>query len=623
MRNYKFAFFTVDWNYELVENTMCGLKQFVRDHENVQLYIFDCFGQEIANARNKIEYSIFRLANLDKMDGLLIQGNQVVLEEVRDEISERVRRAHIPAISVDCPIEGCVLLGLDNKKAQYDMTKHVIREHGARRLVYLTGLLHNGSPSGELRREGFQEACREMGLKDSEVEIIECTWRSEDGGRVAKQWMEEGRKLPDAFICANDEMAFGLMETLQTAGIRIPDDVIVTGFDNVSSAVLFKPQLSTVNRDFDHATYTAMEMLLQMAENKSVPDHIPLPYQLVCSESCGCPKAAGSEYIINRYYKRERFLKRFHVLQARLVEDLLDVSDLPQLMDLLSEHSEIFGCTKVCLCVNDYYYDNYDKNALVYHSDGFGEYMVMAHREEDSSLTYERFPTTQLLPDSLIGEDRFLVFYPVHYNTGSIGYLVLNDMNEATQMGLHENLFSFLEIALENVRKKGLLKHLNSMLDSLYVRDKLTGLFNRFGYERFAESVYEKFMSTSGGAQIIFIDMDGLKKINDCYGHEMGDEAILESAQAVQSICGPGDFVMRYGGDEFLVITSVKDECYERRLKDALRLKNETHKRPYDLSLSAGSVKIYADHPEPLETSVKKADALMYENKKKRRISRS
>ncbi len=632
MRNYRFAYFTVDWNCELVENTISGLKQFVHDHENVQLCVFDCFGQEVANARNKAEYSIYDLVDLSEMDGVLIQGNQVVLGEVRDEISRRVKEAKIPAISVDCPIDGCVLLGLDNKQAQYDITQHVIREHGARRLVYLTGLLHNGSPSGYLREEGFLDACKDAGLVESDQEIIECTWRAEDGVKVAKKWIEEGRELPDAFICSNDEMALGLMETFETAGIHCPQNVIVTGIDNVSSALLSSPQLSTVNRDFDNASYTAMQLLLQMAEGKEVPERIPLQYQLICSESCGCKKAVENEYIVSRYSKRSRFLKQFHANQARLVEELLDVQDLPQLMGILGRRQETFGCKNVCLCVNDYYFDNYDRERFLHNTDTFGEYMVVARNKDndpDSEPEFQRFPLKQLMPEDVMQKERFLVFYPIHYNTQSIGYLVMDDMSDAAQMGLHENLFSFLEIALENVRRKGRLKHLNGILDSLYVRDKLTGLFNRFGYERFAGSVFESFMSQAGGAQIIFIDMDGLKMINDCYGHEMGDEAIVESAQAVQGICENEDFVMRYGGDEFLVIASIQDENYELRLKEALRMKNENRNRPFSLSLSVGSIKVPADSGQPgepghrpLEDYIKEADALMYEHKKERRRMR-
>ncbi len=622
MKNYRFAFFTVDWNCELVENTIRGLKKFAQDHENVQICIFDCFGQETESAKSRIEYRIFDLPDLTTFDGLLIQGNQIVLEKERQKIAQRIADAKIPAVSIDCPIDGCVTLGLDNRAAQHDITEHVIREHGARSLVYLTGLLHNGSPSGMLRREGFLDACRDYGLRSEDLEVIECTWRTADGKRVAEDWIKEGKKLPDAFICSNDEMAIGMIEIFTSAGIRVPEDVIITGFDNVSSAILSDPQVTTVDRDFDEASYTAMGVLYDLVNGKKTADLIPLKYSIVCSESCGCAKAVSDKDTVRRYSQRTHFLKRFHAKQARLVEQLLDVADLPRLMGLLEEHHEVFGCERICLCVNDYYFDNYDKEHFHHNTETFGEKMVAAYRDSASSTIFERYPTKQLLPKKMIETERFLVFYPMHYNTWSIGYLAMNDMSAGAQMNLHEILFNFVEIAVENVRKKGLLQHLNSMLDNLYVRDKMTGLFNRFGYERFAESTFDEFQALDGGAQIIFIDMDGLKTINDVYGHEMGDEAIRQSAQVLEDVCGPKDFLMRYGGDEFLVIASIQRTDFEQDLQKALQEKNAKRQREFDLSLSVGIIPAPEEEGRSLEAYIQDADALMYENKKQRRLAR-
>lgn len=141
MRDYRIAFFTVDWNYELVESTLHGLKQFVNDHENVRLRIFDCFGKDIGSAKDRSEYAIFGLADLSQFDGVLIQGNQIVLKSAREDLARRVAEIGIPAVTIDCPIEGCTLVGIDNRQAQYDLTEHVVRVHGAKKLVYLTGIL--------------------------------------------------------------------------------------------------------------------------------------------------------------------------------------------------------------------------------------------------------------------------------------------------------------------------------------------------------------------------------------------------------------------------------------------------------------------------------------------------
>ena len=189
MKKYRIAFFTADWNYDLVESTLHGLKQFVDDHEDVNLCIFDCFGKDINNARDHSEYAIFDLVDLDQFDGLLIQGNQIVLEPVRDAIARRVAQSGIPALSIDCPVGGCAVLGIDNRQAQQDIVRHLIDDHGARRLVYLTGILDNGSPEARQRLEGFNDACREAGLDPADIEIIPCTWRTTDGS-------EKGPRVP-------------------------------------------------------------------------------------------------------------------------------------------------------------------------------------------------------------------------------------------------------------------------------------------------------------------------------------------------------------------------------------------------------------------------------------------
>ena len=122
MREYRIAFFTVDWNYELVENTLHGLKQYTGDHPEVQICVFDCFGKDQGNDKDRSEYAVFRLPDLTRFDGIIIQGNQIVLKDARRLVAEKVAEAGIPAISVGCEMEGCALLQFDNRQAEYEMT---------------------------------------------------------------------------------------------------------------------------------------------------------------------------------------------------------------------------------------------------------------------------------------------------------------------------------------------------------------------------------------------------------------------------------------------------------------------------------------------------------------------
>ena len=626
-RTYRIGFFTVDWNYELVESTLHGLKQFVDDHKNVHLSIFDCFGKDLDNAKDKSEYAIFNLPELSRFDGLLVQGNQIILQRVRDELGRRIAESGVPAVSIGCPVEGCTLIHIDNQSAQHDMAEHVIREHHARRFVYLTGNLYNNCPEARQRLDGFLDACREADIPEDNIQIFPCTWRTKDGADVAGKWLDEKRELPDAFICGNDEMALGLMETFKKNGIRIPEDVIVTGFDNLTSAELSSPRLSTAWGNNWQLNYDAMELLLRKIEGEKVDTDIPFEHSVICSESCGCHEEAQLKEVREQFFQQSQFLKSFYNLQDQMAEELFEANNLMDLATTVSHNRKIFGCKDIFLCINDYYFDNFEKSEWEQDSESFGAEMVLAIRRKsgnplDKGTDFMRFPTKDLLPKEMMKQERFLIFYPLHYNTYSIGYIALDGISDAAKMNLHESIFNFLEIAIENVRKKELLRQFNETLDELYVHDSLTGLYNRFGLNRFGREVFNWLMERDGGVQVLFTDMDDMKLINDKYGHDAGDEALKASAAILTECCDPEDFIMRYGGDEFVVIAGIEEEDLKDRILEEAEEYNESSGMQFALNFSIGTVAATEQDRKTMDDCIKEADAIMYGIKTERKAGR-
>ena len=133
-----------------------------------------------------------------KEDLIKALGSAFDTKEGSPEQTERlVTESDIPAVAIGCELEGCTLVLFDNRKAQYAMAEHIIREHGARRLVYLTGNLTNNSPEGPARLEGFLDACRENNIPSENIRVLEKTWRTSDGTDTARQWIEEGFPFPE------------------------------------------------------------------------------------------------------------------------------------------------------------------------------------------------------------------------------------------------------------------------------------------------------------------------------------------------------------------------------------------------------------------------------------------
>lgn len=161
------------------------------------------------------------------------------------------------------------------------------------------------------------------------------------------------------------------------------------------------------------------------------------------------------------------------------------------------------------------------------------------------------------------------------------------------------------------------------VLEALSSTDALTGLLNRRGFMEQAFEILEATREAGHALGVVFIDLDGLKPINDELGHDAGDRALSEAARVLRQTCRGGDLVARLGGDEFAVLArALTPEGYRRfheRIGRALDRTNAQEERPFHLSFSLGAAFFEPLSDETLESLVKRADAVMYEEKRRRR----
>jgi diguanylate cyclase (GGDEF)-like protein len=155
-------------------------------------------------------------------------------------------------------------------------------------------------------------------------------------------------------------------------------------------------------------------------------------------------------------------------------------------------------------------------------------------------------------------------------------------------------------------------------LEKLAVTDELTGLLNRRGFMLMAQRDLRVAERSGRTVALVFIDLNGLKKINDTLGHDVGDRAIRDTADLLKRTFRTSDVVARLGGDEFVVLVTdavdPRTEVFAERLKTALAAYNETA-RDFRLSASVGSAVFDPAHPTALEDLLSKADDEMYEEK--------
>jgi diguanylate cyclase (GGDEF)-like protein len=165
------------------------------------------------------------------------------------------------------------------------------------------------------------------------------------------------------------------------------------------------------------------------------------------------------------------------------------------------------------------------------------------------------------------------------------------------------------------------------MLRDLSLHDDLTGLYNRRALIALAEHRMREAERQGRGFSLVFMDLDGLKRINDTRGHVEGDHAIRDAARLIQESFGDADVVARLGGDEFVVLVpdgGAADGSVEAgaaRLQAALARHNATGERPFQLSLSLGFARFDPAAPRSVEALLEAADQQMYVQKRGKRLA--
>ena len=601
--------------------------------QQTNIACFNAFGGVLGSSLYDAgEYNIYRLIRFSRFDGAILLTNTISDAAERQRVLERVRESGIPAaILDDRNAEGFYQIRIHNRQAMRQITEHIILRHGAKRLCFLAGT--PGNPEADLRKQAFLDVMAEHRLPVSEEDIFSGEFRPAGGAKAAETLLRSGKPLPDAIIAANDAMALEAIRTLEQNGIRIPEDILVTGFDNTLFAQYHCPALTTVSRPLFDAGYQACSTVLRVLNGETCEKTVYMDAAPVFRESCGCRDLAEED--IGRY-KREAYellnsSRAGAALLNRMTYALSGAEDEDTLLRAVSSsfiealHCEI--CS-VCLC---------PERLLAYETDaepeadsdfsGYPETMTASliwDRGTVSSLA--SFPTAEMYPVMPEGGGNISYFLPLHSRGHCLGYYIITNSDFPLRSALFHSLIMNISQSAEHVQKLLSLNHTVRRLDRLYVIDPLCGIYNRNGFVRQADRMFRQCMEKGDTIMIAFIDMDGLKYINDTFGHDEGDFALQQLASVIRDTCADGSVCARFGGDEFIVAASGVTEDAGNRLeagfKHHLAEINRNLGKPYTLSASIGAFVTDAAENMNLFSLIAQADQMMYEQKKRKKTSR-
>lgn len=231
---------------------------------------------------------ITRITRKGLLDGVLVQTGHHTDQEIIGHMVD----AEIPQVVLGRPLrtDNVSYVDIDNVNAAHSAALHLVRL-GYQRIATITGPLK--STVGLDRLVGFTRALTERGIRVDDALVAEGDF-SEAGGYYAMRKLLPAR--PDAVFSASDLTAMGAMRALREAGLKIPGDIAIVGFDDLPVAGISDIQLTTIRQPVVQFAIRAVELLIDIIENGSNPPrHILMGTELIIRDTCGA-KQISAQY---------------------------------------------------------------------------------------------------------------------------------------------------------------------------------------------------------------------------------------------------------------------------------------------------------------------------------------
>lgn len=214
------------------------------------------------------------------VDGVIYMSNSL-----EPETLELIKDLQMPIVLVETTDKdnSYPSVTIDNEQGAYDGTKYLI-EKGNKKIAYI-GLHKDAVNAAAFRYNGYKKALIENGIELDEAICYFGGLKAEDGYNAIDS-MIKNNKI-DAAFCASDEIAMGAINALRENGIRVPEDVDVMGFDDIYSASIFYPKLTTIAQPMYDMGSVGMRMLIKSIDKAELTEnHFILPHQLIERNSC-------------------------------------------------------------------------------------------------------------------------------------------------------------------------------------------------------------------------------------------------------------------------------------------------------------------------------------------------
>lgn len=451
----------------------------------------------------KSREEIFRDSNFDfinehNVDGLILLTNtlniMLSLERI-EKIVDKYKNIPLVSAGVELTNVSCSVVA-DQKAGFYDLMNYIVQEQKCRRIAFVKG---NSDHEHTIERlEVYKDVLEDNEIGIDEDLILEGDYFPESGIIAVETLLDKRKIMPEAIVCCNDDMALGVMQELEKRGIKVPKDVLVTGFDNIPEINCQTSTLATVYQPIVEMAYQSMTRLAELfekdvtydVEDLERQDYIldVMPTNFIWRMSAGGNGVEHKEPIYKNVYKPEEvydesqpynLLRDSRMLQRLMVEgihEFMSAQTIEKLLEALKYELPKVG-------IEDFFIGIYDKSLPYYAKVGKSLFpkqiscVYRMHKDDDKYIEVansnkQKIDSRKLLPDSRFFEDEdriTIIEEPLFQGNEAYGYIFYKMGIEVGSLyeTIRQQISSALKsIYLLNIQKKTNLE-LSKTLDNL------------------------------------------------------------------------------------------------------------------------------------------------------------
>ena len=567
---------------------------------------------------NNVTRCIYDLIRYDILAALVVLHDNIYDMPLLEKMIRRGNAEGIPVFYLGGIHDRCVCITDDYSDAYKTVIRHVIRDHHARDLFFIGGLPEEDNSL--LRLRCFREVMEECGLPCPEENIAFGNYIEPVAAEIVRGLIASRPRMPDAIICANDSMAAATCDELKAHGLRVPEDVIVTGFDGTPTAYLVRPQLTTCNSNLGALADQVLSLIRDFRAGNALPAVSTHPYNPVIAESCGCTGSLHPRFNAFHTFRQAESMFNHENTTYYSVEQMLDMNDIHEILEQVS----------ALLLPDSALYINQS----LLESDPDAEY-TMRHLEDNLIMIPYRAPDKPLVFRKVYMKDMPIpdqnpsgatIISVVHSSKLVCGYYAAHssDLTADAQMikRLSDVLNLVFSIQIGRLRQRQLTAHLEN---NLYM-DSATGLENLKGLTRWFDEYTAKPENHDRALALSVYGIPRYSYIYETYGMAETEEVIRLATEALRAANPDAPALARISEDQFVVVDSAEDEeglsaringtvsDFFRRVEEY----NARNTKPYFLEINSGCTTVAPGWDQAtLENLIRLAVGELYLNRLK------